>query len=453
MFDETTRNAIALKKFSMISPVINGQVENNKAYYIKATEQPVDMPYYGTRRYAPKTLESWYCEYMHGGIDALKPGLRGDRGSCRKISAEAGAKILEKKRLFPKVPDTLLYEMLVKDGILEYDRVSLSTLYRFLNAAPVKETLIPEEEKKELKRFSHQYINELWQADLMYGPYVRDGRQKKQTYLFAYIDDASRLITNAEFFFSQNFEMLRYSFKEAVLKRGLPRLIYTDNGKIYRSQQFEFMCAGIGSTLIHSEPFVPNGRGKIERFFRTVRKRFLSEIAAVELKDIEDLNFRFHKWLEEDYQRKPHSSLEGKSPLEYFMSQVDRVKIHADPAGLEDKFLLRIKRTVNHDGTFSIKKILYETERKFAGMNLEIRYDPQWLETPFMPVFIYKDDKKAGEALQVNFHDNAHMKRKGRPSAFKSLTERAVNDDTGLEATAGLPKQTISFAAIVERGD
>ena len=203
--------------------------------------------------------ESWYCDYMRGGIDALKLGLRCNRGCYRKISAELGAKILEKKKAFPKLPSTLLYEMLIKDGILEYDKVSLSTLYRFLNTASFKGIDVAGEEKKELKRFSHQYINELWQADLMYGPYVREERQKRQTYLFAYIDDASRLITHAEFFFSQNFEMLRHSFKEAVLKRGIPRLIYTNNGKIYRSQQFELMCASIGSTLIHSQPFEPKG--------------------------------------------------------------------------------------------------------------------------------------------------------------------------------------------------
>ena len=452
MFDDNTRNAIALKRFSIISPVINRQVENNKAYYIKATEQPIEMPHYGIKKYAPKTLESWYCDYMRKGIDALKPGLRGDRGNCRKITTEVGEKILEKKKAFPKVPDTLIYEMLIKEGIVDNDKVSLSTLYRFLNTVSFKGVEIPGEEKKDLKRFTHQYINELWQADLMYGPYVKDGRQKHQTYLFAYIDDHSRLITHAEFFFSQNFEMLRYSFKEAVLKRGIPRLIYTDNGKIYRSQQFEFMCASLGSTLIHSEPFVPNGRGKIERFFRTVRKRFLSELAAVELKDINDLNIRFQKWLEEDYQRKPHSSLDGKSPLEAFITQVDRIKIYSDPSQLEEKFLLRIKRTVNHDGTLSIKNILFETERKFAGMNLDIRYDPQWLDIPFMPVLIYINDKKVGEALQINFHDNAHMKRKGRPSNTKIKEAEETFDNISIDEINAAPRQTISFTSIMERG-
>jgi len=449
MFDETTRNAIALKRFSMISPVINGQVKNNIAYYIKATEQPIEMPYYGLRKYAPKTLESWYCDYMHGGIDALKPGLRGDRGNSRKISPELGEKILEMKKQYPKAPKTIIYELLIKEGIIKFDQISLSSLYRFLKKSSLRGIEIPGEEKKEFKRFSHQYINELWQADLMYGPYIKDFKQKRQTYLLAYIDDASRLITHAEFFFSQNFEVLRQSFKDAVLKRGIPRLVYTDNGKIYRSQQFELMCASLGSTLIHSKPFEPNGRGKIERFFLTVRKRFLSELASDGLESLDDLNYKLWTWLEEDYQRKPHNSLNGKSPLDVFMEQTDRIKIFSDPELLNEKFLLRIKRTINHDGTFSLKKNLFETDTKFSGMNVEVRYDPQWLEIPFMPVYIYVDDKKVGEAIQINFHDNAHIKRRGRPSS--NIKEEDICD-SGSKETVVLPKQTISFTTMLEGG-
>jgi len=79
MLDDNTRSAIALKKFSLISPILNGQVDNRRDYYVQITSNPIEMPYYGARRYAPKTVESWYCDYMKGGLDALKPGYRGDR--------------------------------------------------------------------------------------------------------------------------------------------------------------------------------------------------------------------------------------------------------------------------------------------------------------------------------------------------------------------------------------
>ncbi len=444
MLDDKTRNAIALKRFSIISPILNGQVSNNAAYYSEVTQEPIDMPYYGTKKYAPKTIESWYCDYMRDGIEALKPRPRGDKGGSRRINKETGDKILEKKMMYPKAPNTVIYEMLIKDGTIDPIKISISTVYRYLKSLSLKNLSTPHEEKKEMKRFSHEYINQLWQADLMYGAYIKDGRKKRQTYLLAYIDDASRVITHAQFYFSQNFESLRHSFKEAVLKRGVPTLIYTDNGKIYRSQQFEFICASIGCSLIHSKPFVASSRGKIERFFLTVRKRFLSTLDIDSIKGIEDLNSKFFKWLDEDYHKKPHEAFNGLTPLDFFMSQFDRVKLYSDPKQLEEKFLLRKPRKVNHDGTFSINKILYETKIEFANLKVEIRYEPSWLKAAFKPVFIYIDDKKVGEALKVNFHDNAHMKRKGKLNI-------SINNKTELINQSNIPaEQTISFAKMMK---
>ena len=115
-----------------------------------------------------------------------------------------------------------------------------------------------------MKRFSHQHINELWQADLMYGPHIKVDRVKKQTYLSAMIDDASRIIPHAEFFFTQDFSVLRKTFKEAVLKRGLPKITYSDNGKIYRCGQFIMVCATLGSSLIHTQPYMPRSKGYVK---------------------------------------------------------------------------------------------------------------------------------------------------------------------------------------------
>jgi putative transposase len=149
--------------------------------------------------------------------------------------------------------------------------------------------------------------------------------------------------------------------------------------------------------------------------------------------------------------KKPHSSLNGLTPLDFFMSQISRVKLCTDPAQLEEKFLLRIKRKVNHDGTLSINNILYETDIKFAGSRVEVRYNPEWLDIPFMPVFIYHEDKKVGEAVQVNFHDNAHMKRRGRPPKNSEITVELQDNEVSVVPTSPPEtKQTISFKTIME---
>lgn len=103
MLDDNTRNAIALKRFSLISPVLNGQVPNNKAYYCEVTEKPIEMPYYGAKKYSPKTLEAWYCDYMYGRLEALKPRPRGDKGGSRRINDELGEKIIEKKEYIQRI--------------------------------------------------------------------------------------------------------------------------------------------------------------------------------------------------------------------------------------------------------------------------------------------------------------------------------------------------------------
>ena len=255
MLDNEKREQIALRRFSLISPVLNGQVDNQKEYFIEVTSKAIDMPYYGMRMYSPKTLGSWLSDYRRGGIDALKPGYRSDRGKSRKIDDKLVEKIREKRIQKPRINSSMLYESLVKDGAILPQEVSLSTFYRFLAANPDLTAIKEPDEEKEMKRFAHQYINELWQSDLLYGSYLKVGKSKKQTYLIAFLDDASRFVTYSQWSFSQNFSALRVVLKEAVLRKGIPSMIYTDNGKIFRSAQMQMVCAQIGCSLIHSPPF------------------------------------------------------------------------------------------------------------------------------------------------------------------------------------------------------
>jgi hypothetical protein len=181
--------------------------------------------------------------------------------------------------------------------------------------------------------------------------------------------------------------------------------------------------------------------------------RFLSRVEPEKIKSLEELNLRFWQWLEEDYQRKVHSSL-NMSPLDYFMSQADQVNMFPDPALLDEYFLLRVMRKINHDATFSLENVLYETDQKLANTRLEVRYEPQWLDNPARPVFLYCEGTKVGEARQVNLFENASAKRKGRGRpAQKSEQEDILPAQTEREISEPAVSFTSIFAAEKEMND
>lgn len=178
-----------------------------------------------------------------------------------------------------------------------------------------------------------------------------------------------------------------------------------------------------------------------------MRSRFLTRIDPAKIRDLGELNLLFWQWLEEDYQRKRHSAL-NMSPLDFFMSQANKVTIFSNPAVLEELLLLRIKRKVNHDATLSVDSILFETDQCLANSHLEVRYDPEWLISPTIPLLLYKDGLKVGEARQVNFQDNSHVKRKGKGRPPKAETLTLDNTQPGLVTSGSAP--SLSFANLMD---
>ncbi|WP_227764567.1 Mu transposase C-terminal domain-containing protein [Zhaonella formicivorans] len=405
--DEKEREAVALFRYGLIAPILNGQVTSQKDYLAQIASHPHDVPHYGVKEFAPKTIEFWVKAYRRCGFEGLKPKGRSDKGSVRNIPEELKEKILALRSEHRELNVTLFYEKLVKDALFLPQNISYSTLYRFLK----NEGLVGKVETKspDRKRFSYEEVNILWQGDMAVGPYIIVSGKKVRTNLFAFIDDCSRLVPYAEFVLSEKFDSLKHVFKEALIRRGIPKMIYVDNGKVYKSDQFSIACASLGITLIHTKPYDAASKGKIERFFGTVRQRFLPTLTKDALTSIETLNQAFWRWLEEDYHRKVHSALE-MSPLDMFMSQFSRVKMIDNPKALDALFLKREKRKVKHDGTISINSLLFEVPPQFIGQQIEVRFDPEKLEQ----VFIYVEGKEVAKALPVIYSDNARIKREKR---------------------------------------
>lgn len=259
--NEKTREDIALFRYGLIAPLLNGQVEA-KTYFQKMEGKVHEIPYYGERKVAAKTMQEWLLHYRRNGFDALKPKKRSDRGNARRLSQDDEDHILDIRKKFLHMPVSVFYEQLIARGEITKNQVSYATINRLLKKRKMagKNNLAAEPERK---RFAHDKVNVLWQADLSHGPYIPIDGKVKKTFLIAYIDDSSRLMPYGQFFTSEKFDGLRVVTREALMRRGKPKIIYADNGKIYRSETLQYACAQLGITLAHTQPYDPQSKGYV----------------------------------------------------------------------------------------------------------------------------------------------------------------------------------------------
>jgi hypothetical protein len=229
---------------------------------------------------------------------------------------------------------------------------------------------------KDRRRFAFDAPNELWMSDVMHGPSVLDvdDRRRHKTYLIALLDDATRLIPAAAFARSETVAAFLPVFERAVRRRGLPKRLFVDNGAAYRSRHLALVCAKLGVTLIHARPFQPQSKGKLERWFRTVRGQLVPTLTDADTRDLEALNRRLWAWIEEEYHYAPHRGLVGITPIDRWATTSAHIQLPT--SDLSEVFLFEEKRKVQQDRTVSLHGVAYEVDAALVGETVTLRYDP-----------------------------------------------------------------------------
>jgi putative transposase len=245
--------------------------------------------------------------------------------------------------------------------------------YNTLLRAIAREGLLPKTGRSDVrKRFEHEEVNELWVGDFLHGPTVMAHNRLAKAILCALIDDHSRIVVGYKFSVHETVSVLVEVLKEAFSTYGLSQRLYVDNGSAFSSDLLVKSCAQAGVSLIHSKPYDSPSRGKIERFFRTVRERFFSGLPAS--LTLEELNEAFARWLREDYHYKVHSGIEQR-PIDRYQASVSRVSIRRlSKAELDEIFLVRHERIVGNDATISFKGRIYEVPGAYIRQRIEIRH-------------------------------------------------------------------------------
>jgi len=354
-------------------------------------------------RISPNTIRRWVRTYLtHGSkLEALYPRGRADTGQSRAIDEEAGLTLLALRRECPKLPvPELLRVFCARQNLCEPGQgPSLSTTYRFLHQHDLMTPAAAAAEDR--RKFEAELPNDLWQSDVMHGPLVRVGEKRRKSYLIAFLDDHSRLIPHGAFYPSEGLGHFLEAFRLALSKRGLPRKLYVDNGAAFRAHQLAHTAASLGIALIHARPYRPQGKGKIERFFRTVRMQFLPGFAGTSL---DELNQAFALWLTETYHPRVHSST-GQSPFARFTSRMECLR--AAPGDLRDYFRKIVRRRVNKDRSVTVDKRLFEAPVDLIGKQVEILYHP---ESPEL-VEIRCGQRSWGVHRALDLHVNSRVTR------------------------------------------
>lgn len=354
-----------------------------------------------------RTISTWVYRFKKNGINTLENKTRSDKDCYRKVQVNQLAEAIHE--VFPSLsqnkvgvlPKSVLYRVLLQKGFFTQSQLAQTTFYRMVNAHNL---LDDKEVQKQRLSFAMQFVNELWQADTMYGPSInQDDGQWKKTFLIAFLDDASRVIVHAEFFYRDNAENMVSAFRSALYKRGKPMRLYFDHGSNYTSKEIMQACVRLDIHLSHAPIRDGAAKGKIERFFRGFRDRFLT--LHLNFPSLEELNRLTHEWVESEYNSKFHSGIQ-MIPIDRFNLDRSRVKFLTDDAFSAEVFFVEEDRKVSKTNVFSINSQRYECPVDLREKTIQVRYDRMHRDR----FVVYFAGQRMGDATVLNLHANALLR-------------------------------------------
>jgi len=404
--DQELRKRISVFRFALISPLVSrkGMSRGEQESLIRdIIAKSWEIPGSPRSSIARSTVLRWVALYEKAGdrIESLEPQPRKDRGTSRALGREFEAALVTLRKENPGISLPVYVKLARTRGVIEAGSKvpSKDSLYRlFKRHGLEKDTRLPEDRR----RFETELVNDMWQSDCMHGPQVIYERKFRKAYLFAVLDDHSRLITHAQFYLSENLECFRDCLIAALEKRGLPRKLYVDNGSAFRSNALAYACGRLGIALLHSRPYIPEGRGKIERFFRTVRMQLLPTLP--ESLTLERLNELLAQWLDDDYHKRVHSST-GQAPLARYLASLSLVR--PAPKDLRDYFRIAVRRKVAKDRTVTLAGRSFEAPVGLIGQTVTLLFherDPERVE-------IFMDEVSKGFLVRLDLAANSRVRR------------------------------------------
>lgn len=371
---------VALFRLSVLGPIVSRErLERGELLQLlrQLARQEYAIPGSRRRHISERTLQSWYYAWRRDGVAGLASRPRADTGRS-KLPEAVQAAVLAAKRENPQRSVRQIRLLLEAAGVVARGALSRCAVHRLLKVHGLSRVTGPTVVSQEKRSFVAEYAGSIWYGDVMHGPTFSFGGARRKTYLVSLMDDASRLVAHSAFCLSETALEIEGVLKQALLRRGIPRMIVVDNGAAYRAATLQTICADLGIRLVHCQPYQPTSKGKLERWHRTVREQFLAELDTTHIRDLADLNARLWAWLEQVYHREPHSAL-GKNvtPLMRYRQDLPRIRALGTLAPrLDELFLHRVERRVRRDGTVSYEGRVFEVPYELSGQQVVLVVDP-----------------------------------------------------------------------------
>lgn len=366
----------ALFRYQLIARLLDPQIPEaeRKAWRDWVTHHQHAGPDGKLCRVSARTLRRWVALYRLGQFKAIQAPPRRDKGRPRSLPAAVLDKAMALKQTEPRRSVPQVIAILERNGDAPAGTLHRSTLWRQLRYKGLGgRQPLPE---KPLRRFEVDAPGRLFQGDVKYGPYLpdpRDPQRQRRTYLVGFLDDHSRLVAHSEFFWAEDIYALELCFQKALLRRGAPAAVYVDQGLIFQSHLFSYACAELGIQHISASPYHAQGKGKIERYWRSLEEAFLLELRHDPVSNLTELNRRLWAWVEEVYHVRIHSET-GQTPLQRWV-QGTRAR-PVSPGLLAEVFLWRTRRQADVTAVISFEGNRYQLPPQFANQRVQIRYHP-----------------------------------------------------------------------------
>lgn len=321
-----------------------------------------------SRRLSPETLRKWLSRYRVSGLAGLADRKRSDSGAT-SVPPALIERIRTLRTEHPRWTLAVLFRFLYRENAWNGRTPSAAALYRFCRASGLERKPASPDD---CRSFAFEEFGSLWVADFLHGPRVLVGKERRKTYIHVILDDATRFVVAGGIFLRESVDTLIAELKQAVRCHGVPQRFYSDNGAAYRSRHLRVVGGRLQIEMPHTPPYRPQGRGKIERFFRTVREQFLNVTSA---HTFEELRQGFQAWIS-TYHQTLHETLEC-TPLQKRVCASSVCRVVPEGIPIDPLFFMERRCRVYNDGTVRFRRRSFEVTDCLPGSRVTVFYDPE----------------------------------------------------------------------------